>query len=87
LVEVRCEEEVLRGLTDHKGRFSFDDLRPGKWSLKVYDRDLPAYHFLEDEQFQFDLKPGEQRDTVVRVLPRLRPIQIIDEGPLSQEKR
>ncbi|MGB2769902.1 MAG: carboxypeptidase-like regulatory domain-containing protein, partial [Candidatus Zixiibacteriota bacterium] len=87
LVEVRCEEEVLRQLTDQKGRFSFEDLRPGKWTLTVYDHDLPAYHYLEDEQFQFDLKPGQEKDVTVRVLPRLRPIQIIDEGALGQEKK
>ena len=87
LVEVSCEDEVLRQHTDQKGKFSFEDLRPGKWTLRTYDRDLPAYHYLENEQFRFDLKPGEEEDIIVRVLPRLRPIQIIDEGPLSQEKR
>jgi hypothetical protein len=87
LVEVKCEDEVLRQLTDQKGKFSYEDLRPGKWTLRVYDQELPAYHYLEHEQLQFDLRPAEQKDIVVRVLPRLRPIQIIDEGALSQEKK
>lgn len=83
LAEVRCEEEVLRQFTDQKGRFSFEDLRPGEWTLTVYDHDLPAYHYLEDEQFQFALRPGEEKEVTVRVLPRLRPIQIIEEGEIK----
>ena len=87
LVEVSYADEALRQLTDQKGKFAFEELRPGKWTLKVYDQDLPDYHYLEQEQLQFDLRPAEQKDIVVRVLPRLRPIQIIDEGALSQEKK
>ena len=87
LVEITNGKAVLRQLTNQKGKFYFEEMRPGTWTLKVHDRDLPAYHYLEEEQFQIDLKPGEQRDIVARVLPRLRPIQIIDQGPLSQEKK
>jgi len=87
LVEITKKEEVLRQLTDEKGGFSFEDIRPGKWKLKVYDYDLPVHHYLEKEEFQVELKPGEEKEVSVRVLPRLRPIQIIDEGEIEQEKK
>jgi hypothetical protein len=77
----------VRQLTDPKGVFSFDDLRPGQWRVKVYDYDLPPYHYLEEEEFQIDLKPGEKKEITVRVLPRLRPIQIIEEGEIEQKKK
>ena len=87
LVEITKGEEVLRQLTDEKGGFSFEDIRPGKWKLKVYDYDLPIQHYLEQEEFQIELKPGEDKEVTVRVLPRLRPIQIIDEGEIEQENK
>ncbi|UCB52270.1 MAG: hypothetical protein JSV10_09845 [Candidatus Zixiibacteriota bacterium] len=87
LVEITNGKEVLRQLTDQEGRFYFEEVRPGTWTLKVYDHDLPAQHYLEQEEFRFELKPAEEKEVTARVLPRLRPIQIIDEGPLGQEKK
>jgi hypothetical protein len=87
LVEITQGEEVLRQLTDEKGRFSFEDIRPGKWKLKIYDYDLPLHHYLEQEEFQIELTSGEQKEITARVLPRLRPIQIIDEGQIEPEGR
>lgn len=87
LVEITDGKEVLRQLTDQKGRFYFEEIRPGTWTLKVYDYDLPAHHYLEKEEFHFELKPGEEKEVTVRVLPRLRPIQIIEEGEIEQENK
>ena len=87
LVQITEGEEVLRQLTDEKGEFSFEDIRPGKWKLKVYDYDLPIHHRLEQEEFQIDLKPGEEKEVTARVTPRLRPIEIIDQGEIEQENR
>jgi predicted porin len=83
LVEITDGKEVLRQHTDQKGRFYFEEIKPGIWILKVCDQDLPAYHYLEEEQFEFDLRPGEEKDVIARVLPRLRPIQIIEEGEID----
>jgi hypothetical protein len=83
LVEITDGKEVLRQSTDQKGRFYFEEIRPGTWTLKVYDYDLPAHHYLEEKEFLFELKPGEEKEVTVRVLPRLRPIQIIEEGEIE----
>ncbi len=85
LVEITEGQEVLRQLTDEEGRFSFEDIRPGRWELKIRDYHLPTHHYLEQDEFQVELKPGEQKEVEVRVLPRLRPIQIIDEGEIEAE--
>ncbi len=83
LVEIREDQETLRQLTDPKGGFSFEDLRPGVWTMKVYHDHLPAHHYLEIDQLQVDLKPGEKREIILTVLPRLRPIEIIEEGEIE----
>ncbi len=69
LVEITDGKEVLRQHTDQKGRFYFEEIKPGMWTLKVCDQDLPAYHYLEEEQFEFELRPGEEKDVIARVLP------------------
>jgi hypothetical protein len=85
LVELTDGKENLRQLTDQNGGFSFEDLRPGKWILKVHDEDLSSQYYLEQKEFQIELKPGEKKEVVVRVLPRLRPIQIIEEGEIRNK--
>jgi hypothetical protein len=87
LVEIANGKEILRELTDNKGMFSFEDIRLGKWTVKVYDEDLPLYHYLETEEVQFELMPGDEKEITFRVLPRIRTIQVIEEGEIKQEKR
>ena len=82
LVELSDGKEHLRQLTDQNGGFSFEDLRPGKWILKIHDDNLPSHYHLKQKEFQIELKPGEKKEFTVRVLPDLRPIQIIDEGKI-----
>ena len=83
LVELTNDHsEVLRTLTDTKGDFSFDDLAPGQWRLKVYKHNLPTFHELENGQMEFDLEPGTKSTVPIRVVPRLRPVKIIEQGQL-----
>ena len=80
LLEFTSELETWRMLTDRKGRFSFDDVRPGQWTLTVHADSLPQYHYLEKGKFEIELAPGEKKEMLIRVLPRERTIQIIEEG-------
>jgi hypothetical protein len=80
LLEFKSESETWRVLTDRKGRFSFDGVRPGQWTLTVYADNLPQYHYLEKNTFEIELAPGEKKEMEIRVLPRKRTIQIIEEG-------
>ncbi len=83
LVEIKDQQEILRQLTDPQGGFSFEGIRPGEWTLRVYDNGLPPQHYLEQNESRLELKPGEKSETTIRVLPRLRPIQIIEEGEIE----
>jgi len=80
LLEFKSELEIWRVLTDRKGRFSFDDVRPGQWSLVVYADNLPEYHYLEKNTFEIELAAGDKKEMLIRVLPRKRTIQVIEEG-------
>jgi len=80
IVELRNSSEVRRTVTDNQGRFEFEEMRPGKWTLKIYDDNLPEYHYLEKNTFEIELAPGEKKEMLIRVLPRKRTIQVIEEG-------
>lgn len=82
LVELANGQETLRRITDQNGRFLFDSVRPGPWRLKVYDHNLPAYHYLEMPEQDLTLEPGARAEITVRVLPKVRQIRFIDEGAI-----
>jgi protocatechuate 3,4-dioxygenase beta subunit len=80
LVEISRGKEVLRRITDDQGKFSFEDVRPGTWTVKFYSDDLPLHHYLETEQLLVEVPPGKEQKIFTRVLPKRRHIQFIDEG-------
>jgi hypothetical protein len=86
LVELKSESEVHRRVTDQKGNFLFENVRPGNWTLTVYEDNLPKYHYLEQSTFEFHLKPGSEEELLVKVLPQMRSINIIDTGEIIIEE-
>ena len=82
LTEVSGAEgpQVLRRLTSLRGEFLFEGLRPGKWHLKVYEDDIPEYHYVDKPEQDLELKPGENRQLAVKILPRMRKIKMIPSG-------
>lgn len=77
LVEIARDEELIRQMTDTEGRFSFAGLRPGKWTVTVHKDNLPPYHYLEKERFAIELQEGEEKKVTIKVVPRVRKIQIV----------
>jgi len=88
LVELTNGSEIKRCVADKKGYFRFEEIRPGKWTLKAYNDNLPEYHYLEENILVVELKPGGRKEVLARVLPKKRPILIIEEGGtlLEEEK-
>ena len=82
LLEITDGKEIIRKLTDEDGSFSFEDMRPGKWAIKIYGNDLPLHHYLEIIEFAVDLTAGEAKEFTIRVLPRDRTIRILEEEKL-----
>jgi hypothetical protein len=85
LVELSNGDEVIRTLTNYKGEFTFSGVRPGHWKLKAYDHNLPDYHYLEAGEMDLELQPSATAHVLLRVLPRLRPVKIIDEGKIRSD--
>lgn len=85
VVQIQSNSESRKCVTGSGGDFIFEQLRPGKWTLKINDEDVPAYHYLEENNLPLDLKPGETRKVFIRVLPRERPIRVIEEKEIILE--
>ncbi|HXX64041.1 MAG TPA: hypothetical protein VEO56_09600, partial [Bacteroidota bacterium] len=83
VVELAGSSETLRRLTDGRGRFSFDNIRPGQWTVRLLSGELPAYHFVEQDSFAVSLAQGDKYAAQFRVLPRKRKIQILQEGTVA----
>jgi hypothetical protein len=86
LLEFKSKLETWRVLTDRKGRFRFDDVRPGSWTLTVQADNLPEYNFLETDTFEIKLAPGEKKEMLIRALPKKRTIRIIEQGEILIEE-
>ncbi|MDI6795026.1 MAG: hypothetical protein QME81_19515, partial [bacterium] len=86
LVELTNGSGIKRRLTNGEGRFEFEELRPGIWTLKIYNHNLPEYYYLEKDTFEFELTPGQEKEALVKVLPKKRLIHIIEEGGTLLEK-
>ena len=69
------------------GAFAFTGLRPGTWTVRIYPEDLPHYYFLEAEESRVDLAAGDEAHLELRILPRQRRINIMDEGDIRIESR
>lgn len=80
LVELTDGITFKQRVPDTMGNFEFEELRSGKWTLKVSDAHLPEYHYFEEETFEIDLVPGERRHISIRVLPKRRRMLMIQEG-------
>lgn len=87
LVELSNKNETLRVLTDAQGRFRFDEVRPGPWTLNVSTDTLPRYYGLDRNNFSIDFSPGQTQNLTIKAIPKKRSIQIIEQGDTIIQKR
>ena len=84
VVELTSGGESHRRVSDNTGTFSFADLRPGAWTLRVIGGELPQYHYVERESYDVIVAPGASEQMSIRILPRRRAIQILQQGAVLQ---
>ena len=77
VVEISNEHEQFRRQTGGDGLARFVGVRPGTWSLKVYDSVVPAFHTVENSMRTIQLRPAATIQEVFRVIPRQRKVRQI----------
>ncbi|MFO7962984.1 MAG: carboxypeptidase-like regulatory domain-containing protein [Desulfobacterales bacterium] len=86
-VHLTNKGEALHVLTDTNGRFRFEDIRPGRWTLAVDADTLPPYHYFENDRYAIDLEPGDNEEVMIRALPKRRTLTIIEHGGILVEEK
>lgn len=75
MIEAKNEQEVFRILTNAEGGFSFESLRPGQWTVRVYDTGIPKEYELVTNLFNVTLDPGQSADLEVKIKEKRRRIK------------
>ncbi len=81
IVEISDDTGFRRRVTGPDGRFSFAEVRPGAYTLKVIGGRIPAYHTVELPEQVVELDRGESREIEIRVLQDRRRVQMLSLGP------
>ncbi len=79
--------EIIRRISDNQGRWTFTDIRPGRWVLTLLEGQLPENHYLEKDSYEIELRPGERKEAIFKIFPRHRAIRIIQEEKVIEEKK
>lgn len=72
-----------RTATDARGHFTFGDVRPGPWTLRVVQARLPDHHALAEEQMALQLAPGDTHTVVLHLHKKRRTPRILVEETLT----
>jgi hypothetical protein len=80
MVELTDGYEVRRTLTATDGSFSMEELRPGIWTLAIPAQSLPENHAVAESDIRVHFEPGAEETLAVRIVPRERPLRIIEDG-------
>ena len=67
LIEAKKGDELFRIFTKEDGKFSFESLRPGEWTIKVYKNGIPDEYELVTEVFNINLEPGQTQNLEVKL--------------------
>jgi hypothetical protein len=78
IVELSDGTEVRRKLTNSNGDFSFEEVRPGAYTLRIAGGRIPSYHTIEPESLEFELSHGEKKYAEFRIMQERRVIKIIE---------
>jgi hypothetical protein len=70
VVEMADAHGRRRLLTGADGTATFNDLRPGPWTLRLVNPSLPPGHTLVQDTYTVTLAPGAQDSLTVRIVPR-----------------
>jgi hypothetical protein len=76
IIEASNGTETFRVLTGRDGAFSFEDLRPGSWHIKIYPNGIPQGYQLQNDQFNFNLSAGKEEKLDVILQKKSREIKL-----------
>ncbi len=86
-VELSNGSDLLRRVTDNRGRFAFTDLRPGPWTARIRGGDIPSLHVVVPDSLPLIIGPGERKELSFALRPRRRMIRMLEQGQVLKEEK
>ena len=83
VLEMESAGRRLRTVAGRDGRFAFEGVAPGAWTLRVLHADLPRHHAVERDAYAVALAPGEAGHLEIGVRPLRRQIRLVETGVVS----
>lgn len=83
-LSMKNENEIHRRVTDSRGIFLIEDIRPGVWLLRVTGGNIPKYHTIEPDSMLVNLLSGGKLHVNIQIHPEKRTIQILQQGAVTQ---
>jgi len=75
IVEATNGSDMFRVYTDKDQAFRFNDLRPGRWKVKIYSKGLPLGYKMSTDFFEIELSSGKHEFLDVAIQKKARQIQ------------
>jgi len=86
VIELKMGSETQRRITDSEGRFVFERVRPGQYEIKVLAARVPDHYYIEQDTFNVGVTSGCKKDISIRILPKKRSINMIQQGGMLMEE-
>ena len=83
VLEMESAGRRLRTVAGRDGRFAFEGVAPGAWTLRVLHADLPRHHAVERDAYAVALAPGEAGHVEIGVRPLRRQIRMVETGVVA----
>jgi len=87
LVALEGARDTLWQASDERGRLDFGRVPPGNWVLRVRSGDVPEHHAFAVERMALDVRPGEQLNVELRLLPQRRTVTFVGESVELRARR
>jgi hypothetical protein len=80
IVEARAEGRVFRTRTDERGRFTFINISPGVYTVRIVRASVPDQHRWESDRTVIELQPEDDRFVHFKLVPIRRRIRHMQGG-------
>ncbi len=80
IVELSDGVGTWRRLTGVDGDFRFQEVRPGRYTLRLVGNRIPALHKVTPPAFELDLSSGDEKTVEFRVVQEQRLMQLVESG-------
>ncbi len=74
IIELKNEKETLTTTSNRRGEFVFNNIKPGKWEISIYDKILKKDFSIKNNYQTIEIKEGEKKSITFNMSQKKRNI-------------